>query len=218
MRTAVLSLCRDRIDYSRHCFATLREHAGIPYDHWVLDQGSTDGTADWLPTQPLTHVVLADRNMGISRGLNHLLDLIRDEAYDVVVKVDNDCELTQPGTLATVCDLLDENMVLSPRVLGLREPPVPRRIIQHRGTEVGLLNHVGGIFLATRASTYERFRYSESNPSWGMDDVQIGQCVNSWGGIVGYVMNLTVSHFEGTDGQWARYPDYFARKRAEGLP
>jgi GT2 family glycosyltransferase len=46
MNVAVLTLTRDRLPYTQHCFATLKENAGCDYDHIVLDQGSTDGTAE----------------------------------------------------------------------------------------------------------------------------------------------------------------------------
>ena len=48
---AVLTLCRDRLAYTQHCFETLRDNAGCDFDHFVLDQGSMDGTDEWLEQQ-----------------------------------------------------------------------------------------------------------------------------------------------------------------------
>ena len=56
MKFAVLTLTRDRLEYTQHCFETLRQNAGCDYDHYVLDQGSEDGT----------RVALAER--GVRRG------------------------------------------------------------------------------------------------------------------------------------------------------
>ena len=105
MRVAVLTLTRDRLDYTQHCFATLHEFAGCDFDHYVLDQGSQDGTEAWLQETD-AEVVALDTNLGIACGLNLLLDeSVNPADYDVIVKFDNDCELTLPNTLRDVCRL-----------------------------------------------------------------------------------------------------------------
>ena len=48
MNIAVLSLTRDRLDYTKHCFGRLIELAGCDFDWYITDQGSNDGTVDWL--------------------------------------------------------------------------------------------------------------------------------------------------------------------------
>jgi hypothetical protein len=73
---------------------------------------------------------------------------------------------------------------------------------------------IGGIFLAANASVYQNFRYDEQNPVWGMDDVQISRHA----GNVGYLDALVANHYLTTTGQHADIPEYFARKKAEGLP
>src|SRR5512134_1510981 len=101
MRVAVLTLTRDRLEYMQHCFASLRHNAGCDYDHFVLDQGSTDGTQRWLMNGVYAGLSLLHENIGISRGHNKLLDMIQVVGtYDVYVTFDNDCEVTMPGTLA----------------------------------------------------------------------------------------------------------------------
>ena len=77
MNIAVLSLTRDRLPYTQHCFATLRENAGCEYDHYVLDQGSTDGTGDWLRDHMDIAPVILMENIGINRALNLMLEVDR---------------------------------------------------------------------------------------------------------------------------------------------
>jgi glycosyltransferase involved in cell wall biosynthesis len=214
MNVAVLTLTRDRLPYTQHCFATLKENAGCDYDHIVLDQGSTDGTAEWLDEQWDLSVsaMLLQENVGINRGLNLLLDSINLDDYDVVVKFDNDCELLTPNTLATVCGLaLEHDIVLSPRIHGLRNP------VWSFGEWHGidLTPIVGGIFMATPASVYqEGFRYREDVGLWGTDDSDLCRHV----GRCGYVRGYDANHYLTTDGQHADIPDYFARTLAEGKP
>jgi GT2 family glycosyltransferase len=70
-----MTLTRERLDYTKHCFRSLKENAGCVYDHYVLDQGSTDGTPEWLLSDPLLDVLAVDENIGCCRGWNALVEL-----------------------------------------------------------------------------------------------------------------------------------------------
>ena len=183
MKVAVLTLTRDRLAYTQHCFAKLREFAGCEYDHFVFDQGSGDGTMEWLRAyqrDPETTICIypSSMNIGISRAMNRTLEYVTSFArfwqyeYDVIVKFDNDCELTQPNTLRDVCQLaLDGNAILSPRILGLINPPAPQGEFAISGEAIVDIPQIGGIFMAVPAWIYrDGFRYDETN---NLDDVQL---------------------------------------------
>jgi hypothetical protein len=226
VNVAVLTLTRDRLDYTRHCFATLRDNAGCDYDHYVLDQGSEDGTREWLQTSAIPPSLgqfpkawAEDENIGINRGMNFLLDELptASGAPDVIVKFDNDCELTQPDTLRTVCELaLEGDCLLSPRILGLNNPPSSTGTFEIAGETILDIPQIGGIFIAAPAHAYDDFRYFEGDLL--NDDVQFCWWWRGQGGRCGYVERLTANHYETTNGQHARYPEYFARTLAEGKP
>jgi GT2 family glycosyltransferase len=216
VRVAVLSLTRDRLAYSQHCFATLHKNAGTPFDHYVLDQGSQDGTPIWLIEQDLAGLVLERENIGINRGMNQLLDKLQD-GYDVIVKFDNDCELLQPNTLRDVASLvLSGNCFLSPRILGLNNPPPVWGEFTIDREAIMEIPQIGGIFLAVPAKVYETFRYNEA--ALLDDDVTICWWFRGQGGRCGYVKRLSANHYETTNGQHTRYPEYFQRTLAEGKP
>ncbi len=218
MNVAVLSLTRDRLDYTKHCFRKLRENAGCDYDHFVLDQGSSDGTASWIDAEykPHAHYLLSE-NIGIARALNYLLGVVEEEGgYDVIVNVDNDCELTVPGTLRVVAEIAANNpgSLIGPRVDGLRRPPVISYYIDVDGHRVGVTTQIGGIFMPLPPG----WRYPETSNDYGNCDVLISSQAVKNGNIVGQLIDYPVNHYETTNGQEARYPDYFARRRAEGVP
>ena len=48
MKIAIYTLTRDRLLYTKQTFVSLWEHAGYPFDHFIVDNGSTDGTPEWL--------------------------------------------------------------------------------------------------------------------------------------------------------------------------
>lgn len=219
MNVAVLTLTRERLSYTRHCFERLRDLAGCDYDHFVLDQGSRDGTAEWLRMQDVELVALRE-NVGCCRGWNVLVDLtkIAPKSYDVLVCFDNDCELTGPETLRVVAGLASEHQtLLSPRVLGLRYPPPTLgqfTLGEHVIDETAVL---GNIFMAIPAGLFEEFRFDESNLPWAG-----GEAITSWyrsqGGRCGYVRGFECWHYRTTDGQVRDYPWYFARRVLEGGP
>lgn len=218
MRVAVLTLTRDRLDYTRHCFATLAENAGCDYDHYVLDQASTDGTREWLLDDETLDVTGLEENIGITRGLNLLLDHVVDAAtYDVLVRFDNDCEVTQPGTLAAVCEAAAAHQaILAPRVLGLLSPPdvLRRTRLGHHTVDETMI--LGGIFMAIPAAVFTEhgYRYDETYPPYTGDEAVVPWW-RARGGVCGYLDGWTVNHHETTVGQQATYPVYHARKLAE---
>lgn len=235
MRVAVLSLTRDRLWATQHCFATLRELAGCPFDHYVLDNGSQDGTQEWLKYDyPERHdLVLADGNMGVSRGMNVLLDRVAlaREPYDVIVKVDNDLELLVPDTLKACCEIAsDGGYISSPHIQGLNSPPSIERRVDlldlRSGNEyrVGIPNLLGGIFMAAPAFLYQSpaesgygygYRHDPANPVWGLDDAKIVDHWRALGNEVCYLLDFKANHFLTTEGQAERDPSWYSRKVAE---
>ena len=222
MRVAVLTLCRDRLAYSRHCFRTLRENAGCPFDHFVLDQGSEDDTAAWLRAEQaagrVSRVVLCAENIGCTRGWNWLLDVCRPERYDTIVTFDNDCEVLTPFTLATVARLAsDYETILAPRVGGLMNPPPTISSFRLGTATVDETWILGNIFMAIPSVLFTRegFRWDERFQVWDG-----GESITQWhrarGGRCGYVQGLHVNHYLTTLGQVADIPHYFARRVREG--
>lgn len=213
MRIAVLTCTRDRLEYTQHCFASLRENAGCDYDHFVFDQGSQDGTVAWLGDQDLI-VHRSPENVGIHRGWNALLDRAGD-GYDVYVTFDNDCEVVQAGTLVAVAETAMHRCVASPTVRGLIHPPRPTGQTWIGMELFDLFPTPGGIFRAFSQDFARRFRFNESYPLWGGDEHWVGQQALLRGYRVGYLNRWYVNHYETTEGQRERYGDYFRRKDLE---
>jgi len=221
VRVALLTCTRDRLPYLIHCYDTLREYAGCDFDLYVADQGSEDDTVMWLGEQTDAHVLALGKNLGLCCALNLLLGDVFDAwDYDVIVRWDNDCELTQPETLSTVAGLaLDYDMILAPRVEGLRNPPAHVGEIQVGDYVVDETSILGGIFMAVPAELYslDGFRYDESQPPWAGDEL-IVPWFRARGGRAGYVREFSVNHYKTTEGQRRDIPEYFDRRVAEGGP
>jgi GT2 family glycosyltransferase len=217
---AVLSLTRDRIEYTKECFASLHEFAGCDFDHFVLDQGSDDGSQSWLDgefsSDRIHTLILEPENIGRCRAMQRLVDLCAED-YDVIVTFDNDCQLTQENTIRDLARLVEEGgCILSPRVLGLNNPPQPMRELVIGDETILDIPQIGGICMAIPAWVFDEFRYDQSQLMY--DDVHICGWFRQQGGTCGYVKRLECWHYETTDGQHERYPEYFERRVLEGGP
>lgn len=215
-RCAVVTLTRDRLEYTQRMHASLQEFAGTAFDWFVLDQRSDDGTQGWLQSLAGTGFVhtftLLPENVGINRGLNMLLDLT--DGYDVVVNIDNDCELLVPDTLKAAVEvaLARPLSVVGPHVQGLRRPPSVTATTSIAGYRVGVTGMIGGLFMPLPRG----WRYTVTDALHGDGDSQVSAYAHSRGGLTGYLLDYPVMHMDTTDGQWEKFPRYFARRVAEG--
>ncbi len=218
------------MDYTKHCFQSLKENAGCDYDHYVLDQGSEDGTWEWLQEwesertlENWRYCSRRDTNIGIPKGMNAMLiwAIRAREEYDVICSVDNDAEFTMPDTLRILCETcLEGNAILSPRVHGLRNPPGVGEAWKIGEQVIDESQALGNICRAAPAAVYSEhgWRLVEDRPVWSGDEADIVRFWNAKGGRCGYMRSLIVNHYLGTNGQVADIPDYFARREREGGP
>ncbi len=219
MKILVLTLTRDRLAYTKSCFESLQKNAGCLYDHHVLDQGSADGTREWLTGQEHIKTTFLDDNIGVGAGFNQLLETANLIDYDVIVTYDNDCELKQPNTIRDLCKIaFDSNVIVSPRILGLNNPLTPTRELAAAEETIQEVPHLGAICRAAPAWVFDDFRFPDDLPLWGGDEGALCGWFRSKGGTVGYVKRLEAWHYEGTDGQHDRFPEYFERRVLEGGP
>lgn len=230
MKVAVYTLTRDRIDYTKICLPILREKAGVEFKHVVVDNGSEDGTLEWLAAEyKPDKLVGLPRNVGISKASNIALDIIKTNwpAVDVIAKVDNDCLVETSNVLyvlsAMVLDAAasnDQTLALSPRVRGINRQPHRAFTIQQAVWEsvytIGVTGIIGGLFHVFPSTFYHDYRYPADLPyAKGQDDHICATFRSLPKHLTGYVEDFVVNHFETTDGQAVRYPKYFERKWRE---
>lgn len=227
MKIAIYSLTRDRLEYTQQCFASLWQNAGAKFDHYVLDNGSADGTWQWLnfmaDAGKFKRYATHPENLGISVASNVLLRRILQEDYDVIIKFDNDCYVRTPNILPQICDVINAaggNWIFSPRVEGINKQPRRARNVEIAGHPVGVVGIVGGLFHVVPASVYRAYMatggYPETLPkAKGQDDHLCDWWTRQRRGNCGYIEDVVVEHFESTDGQAKRYKEYFERKWME---
>ena len=223
MKIAIYTLTRDRLDYTKASFESLAKNAGCGYDHFVIDNGSEDGTVEWLmENKHKFKLVLSNvDNKGISKASNQALDWIFNDDYDLIIKMDNDCLVVSENILGQVAEIYEDipehaaKHILSPYVKGINNQPMRARYIQYAGRRIGLTGIVGGLFHIVPVGIYKDYRYPEKLPkAWGQDD-HFCNHIKSIGCETGYIEGLIVEHMDTTDGQAKKYPEYFVRKAKE---
>jgi len=231
MKVAIYTLTRDRLEYTKHCFSVLREKAGYPFDHFVVDNGSEDGTAEWLAknAKDFEAITRFSENKGISEGSNQALRMIAfkeencGQKYDLIIKMDNDCEVVTQDILQKIVRIYEtvidfENIpkyILSPRVQGINNQPSRVRMDTILGHAIGLTAIVGGLFHVVPRGVYKQYTYPLNTPKARGQDDDFCAWARKEGHEVGYIEDLIVNHYETTNGQAQRFPKYFERKRQE---
>jgi len=223
MRIAVYTLTRDRLEYTQRSFESLKAHAGMPYSHFVVDQCSTDGTAEWLKDKYKPHwLKLLPENIGIAKGANMALDAIFKEGdWGLVIKMDNDCLVQSDKILNQIVYVFSQikplqcSFMLSPRVDGIINQPTRYRELHVGRRRIGLTGIIGGLFHCMPGEIYKAFRYNENTPRGAYNDPYICGWFRKMGGETGYIEGITVEHMDGTENQRIKHPEYHERKGAE---
>lgn len=217
---AIFTLTHGRLDYLKKTFEGLKK-AGYPFQWYVIDQASGDGTVEWLKSLKLNnlHLIENKENTGISVGSNQALDAIGDTA-DFIIKIDDDCSIHSDKWLFEMLRIFQKNytMALSPYVEGLVEnaggsPRLGYGTIS--GHTIGITHHIGGIFTMTHKSAYFNWRWDKDDFLHSFQDVIFTQHLKEIQYVCGYVEDMRVEHIDSTDGQKEKYKEYFERRKLE---
>jgi len=228
MKVAIFTLTRERLEYTKRAFDQLEKMAGYPYDHFVIDNGSEDGTVDWLKETHRSYKDLSffSKNRGISVGINTAVKTIFscNEDYDLIIKMDNDCLIKTKGIISRAVTLFDRILcvkqfgpkyILSPVVTGLVHPPKSPQHVWVGTDRIDLMPIIGGIFHVVPSVIYYKYKALENLPLAKGQDEHFCGWANSQGGLMGQVQGWEVEHMDTTVGQAAKYPEYFERKYKE---
>ena len=102
-RVAVVVLTWNALAHTKRCLEAL---AATDHPAWrviVVDNGSTDGTVDWVRGLDRVDVVANDRNLGFTKGCN--LGIAATDAEEDVVLLNNDLVVGGPSWLRDLQDV-----------------------------------------------------------------------------------------------------------------
>lgn len=102
-RTSIVILTHNELEYTRRCLASIASCTAEPYELVLVDNGSTDGTVDYLRSQAGAVVIENGENLGFAAGCNQGIAAARGER---ILLLNNDTVAT-PGWLAALHGALD---------------------------------------------------------------------------------------------------------------
>lgn len=140
-RVSVLLTCYNHLPFLPEALEGVRAQTFRDFEVIALDDGSSDGTREWLSQQPDIQTVFNERNLGTYGTLNVGLAKARGEFVAVL----NDDDVWRPEKLARQVDLLG------------------------RHSEVGLV-HTGGWFLDGKGERREGNPLGFAWPTFPTDD------------------------------------------------
>lgn len=206
---------RHHLETCLPALAAQQRHPGIEWEILVLDNGSSDGTADWLrKTWPKVRLIASPVNLGFCAGNNRLAAEASDA--DALALLNNDTR-PEPGWLAALVDALrsapPDVAAVSGKIVdweGERldfgrgvmtfdghafqldfRRPLGRARVPQAGEE--LLFACGGNLLIRRSSFLEAGGFDESYFAY-LEDVDLGWRLWSGGERVLFAPDAVVRH------------------------
>lgn len=135
----IVILTWNALEYTTRCLETLRAHTDHPdYRIVVVDNGSTDGTVDFLQAQPSITLVRNAANLGFAKGCN--IGIRSSPPDHDIVLLNNDTEIHQGDWLSRLQTVAHSAPDVG--VVGCRLAR-PDGMLQHAGSYMPLDTFVG---------------------------------------------------------------------------
>lgn len=210
---AVWTITWNRLDYTKRTFSDLHEKAGVSFDHYIVDNGSTDGTQEWLRKQFANGVfrglILNSENRGVVGAVNQIWHTL--ELYDYILRLDNDCEIITDDILVRMIKVIKagEKLIINPVIKGLVNPLTPVSYTTIAGERVSKLNGTGGIFrLMSNAAFKLTGRDEYEVPIHYKYDNYVNKVTKKAGFTHCRLEDCFIKHMDTSQGQAENKPEY----------
>lgn len=226
MNLLVCLITYNRLDYTKKTVESFLKTIDVPYFIVAVDNGSTDGTQEWLEKQRgngrLNYLVLNDENLypgmatntGWTVGVNYYPEATH------LMRLDNDMNFSP--NWASISELYFDRI---PKLgqLGLDYGPMENSDSKHFEESHGgmVINpfpgNVGGTNIISRAVWDDGLRYDESKWFHEIEEPTPQEDSRFSADIAkaGYLFGHSTDKLAWTIDQWDDYPEYFVKTLTE---
>ncbi len=101
--TSLVIAVWNQLEYTKRCLSSIERWTSLPYELIIVDNGSTDGTREFLKTVK-GHVVFNETNLGCAKAWNQGIRASRGEVVGII---NNDIVVT-PGWLEALLAFMEK--------------------------------------------------------------------------------------------------------------
>jgi len=169
---SVVVLTHNRLPFLRDCVESIRANGYADYEIVIVDNASTDGTAEAFRGSPGVQLLRFDRDRELAACRNAGIDAARG---DIIAFTDDDCAVAKDWLARIAADLKEHDAVGGVALpLGVFSPPrwwgdeinwlVGLSVPGHYGPQAGEVYLPASLNLAYRAPVLRALRFREGAP------------------------------------------------------
>jgi len=220
-KVEIITRCYNRLEYTVMCVRSINHKTNFKdYKHILIDQGSTDGTTDWIKSLEKEGFYnlkykLNKNNSGDAGGMKDGYDLV-DKDCKYIMQFDNDCVVNTDNYLEKLVSVMDSDLKIGIIMLkrkGIRNAINTNKIIEINGDKYGTIPKATCCMII-RKELLDKFNiwYSKEKIGWGFT---ISSKIKSSGFKILKSIDVNVTHIDGYGidsngkrGQNQKYPYY----------
>ena len=179
MTATIMLTTYNRLSLTHRTFNSLFGTTKTPYRLVITDNGSTDGTVDYLKSLKVNEYCLSydlhlnAENLGIARGRNRCLKLADKHKTEYLATIDNDCEFPD-NWLFKCIDIISVNPTLSIGV-NMENVQYPEITLNKKTFQLKQQGNLGSACMVFNRMLHERIgfftteyeKYGEEDSDWG---------------------------------------------------
>jgi phage FluMu protein Com len=205
----VVTFCMNRFFYTKYCWTRLHMNSKIHFDQYVIDNGSLDETREWLlkNRRSFKKIILNKTNIGLKSSIEKVLPYINSE---FLILGSNDLEPVTSNIIGILYDFWEKTkgeFLFSPIISGIRSKIDIEKDITIHGYKAQIVDKTGSCLQVIPIKLLKQ--YLSQATEWRANQF-CTFCAKK--GVKNlYLTDAVINHFETSEGQIKRYPDYPVR-------